>query len=86
MAATAKGSRGVDARWHAPVHCRHIRLEVMAFFSTLPSTVCARTYTRSYLNLAKPIPFVDGSAAKAKRTYVCRKLRDSGLRRAREVN
>lgn len=37
--------RGVDARWHAPVHCRHIRLEVMAFFSTLPARMCARTYT-----------------------------------------
>lgn len=32
--------RGVDARWHAPVHCRHIRLEVMAFFSTLPARMC----------------------------------------------
>lgn len=30
-----EGTEGtVDARWHAPVHCRHIRLEVMAFFST----------------------------------------------------
>lgn len=29
-----EGTGEVDARWHAPVHCRHIRLEVMAFFST----------------------------------------------------
>lgn len=43
----SEAQRGVDARWHAPVHCRHIRLEVMAFFSTLPGEdVCSYVYDR----------------------------------------
>jgi hypothetical protein len=35
----------VVARWHAPVHCRHIRRGVMAFFSAYGRrTICARAY------------------------------------------
>lgn len=64
----AERDRGrVDARWHAPVHCRHIRLEVMAFFSTRRGRGCVPVRTRSYLNRRNQLHFWRAAAA----NHVC---------------
>ena len=76
----ARGGCGMDARWHAPVHCRHIRHGVMAFFSTYGRrTICAlRTYVRirSYLNRRSQLHFWNGVRVRPSirpfvRSYVC---------------
>lgn len=57
---------GVDSRWHAPVHCRHIRCGVMAFFSAYGRrTICALAYTYTIVSqAAKPTPFLERFASR----------------------
>lgn len=56
---------GVDSRWHAPVHCHHIRCGVMAFFSAYGRrTICALAYTYTIVSqAAKPTPFLERFAS-----------------------